>query len=65
MVSRRIFQVVSWLALAGTIVPSMIFLGGSTGLGPMKSFMLLAAIVWFVATPLWMGRAKAREELAI
>ena len=51
---RRVLQIVSWLALAGTILPSCIFLAGQMELGIAKAAMFLATIAWFVATPLWM-----------
>jgi len=41
------------VALAGTIVPSLLFLGGSLGEGPMKLIMLLATVLWFATAPLW------------
>ena len=54
---RRIAQAVSWLALAGTIVPSLVYLfTNELLLVNMKLAMLAATIVWFIATPLWMGR---------
>ena len=53
---RRIFQTVSWIALAATAMPSILFLYGSIDLDGAKLVMLLGTIVWFVATPLWMGR---------
>ncbi len=54
MLIRRILQIVSWLALAGTILPSGIFLAGQLELDAVKTAMFSATIVWFVATPLWM-----------
>ncbi len=51
---RRTLQVISWLALAGTILPSCLFLTGQTGLDGVKTVMFAATIAWFVATPLWM-----------
>jgi hypothetical protein len=51
---RRILQIVSWLALAGTILPSCIFLAGQMELGAVKTAMFAATIAWFVAAPLGM-----------
>ena len=59
MVFRRLLQLISWLALAGTVLPSVLFLADRLELDPTKWLMLLATIVWFVATPLWMGREGA------
>ena len=55
---RRIFQVLSWAALALTVVPSLLFLRGTIDLDQVKWLMLTATVAWFVFTPLWMGREK-------
>jgi len=49
---KIILQVISWLALGATIVPSMIYLGGAMDLEQVKLIMLAATIVWFLAVPL-------------
>jgi TM2 domain-containing membrane protein YozV len=53
---KRAAQAVSFAALAGTIVPPVLFFYGQMGLEPMKAWMLAAAAAWFAATPLWMDR---------
>ncbi len=53
---RRIYQIISWVALAATIVPSILFFTGSSTLDQAKATMLIATLVWFCFTPLWMGR---------
>lgn len=53
---RRMLQVISWLALAATIVPSLLFYEDRLRLETMKTVMLGATVVWFAATSLWMGR---------
>jgi len=53
---RRALQIASWLALAATVVPSVLFLSGKMELDAVKWTMLIATIVWFVVTPMWMGR---------
>lgn len=55
---RRIYQLVSVVALAATIVPSAIFLAGHVGLDQVKLVMLLGTVAWFAATPLWMERKQ-------
>jgi hypothetical protein len=55
---RIALQAVSWLALAATIVPSMIYLGGAMELQVVQAIMLGATIAWFAATPLWMQRSS-------
>lgn len=49
-------RVVSWLALAGTIAPAILYAGGQVTLDQTKMWMLVATVVWFAAAPLWMGR---------
>lgn len=53
---KRAAQLVSIVALAGTILPPVLFFYGHLALEPMKGWMLLATIAWFIATPLWMDR---------
>lgn len=53
---RPILQVLSWAALGVTLALPLMYLMGSAPLDTMKTWMLAATIVWFAATPLWMGR---------
>jgi hypothetical protein len=55
---RVALQVVSWIALIGTILPSVLFLTDRMSLDASKGWLLGATIAWFIATPLWMGREK-------
>jgi hypothetical protein len=55
---RRIAQIVSSVALAATIAPAMLYVGGGLALAPMKAWMFVATAVWFVSTPVWMGRKQ-------
>lgn len=55
---RRLVQLISWVALLGTIVPPALFLAKRIDLAQSQWWMLLATVVWFVATPLWMGRKQ-------
>ena len=59
---RIVFQILSWLALAGTLLPSVMFLGGVLELDKVKTVMLVATMVWFVCTPVWMGRAPVAKS---
>ena len=62
---RISLQLVSWVALAATIVAPVLFFAGQISLEQTKSAMLIATIAWFAAVPLWMGRPKVEEELVI
>ena len=56
--TRTITQVISGLALAGVIVPPVLFLAGHMTLDAVKQAMLVATVVWTVATPFWMKGTK-------
>ena len=51
---KRIAQLISCLALAATLLPAVLFFADKLELPAAKLWMLAAAVVWFVATPLWM-----------
>lgn len=53
-----IARIVSWLALAGTIGPALLYFTGRTPLDAAKGWMLLATIVWFATAPVWMERRR-------
>lgn len=59
---RKLTQTLSWLAIIGTILPSVLYLFNLLALEPCKWAMLVATIVWFVVTPLWMGRETQADE---
>lgn len=48
----RILQLIGLAALAGSIVPACLFMAGRMDLDAMKTAMLVATIVWFIAIPL-------------
>ena len=62
MALRRILQLVSWLALAGTLLPSCLFLLNMADLDSVKTMMLVSTVVWFVVTPWWMQRKPDQAE---
>jgi hypothetical protein len=55
---RLIVQLISWLAILGTILPSSLYLVDQISLDRCQWLMLVATIIWFVVTPLWMGRKE-------
>ena len=59
---RCILQWISWLALAGTIVPAVLYYESRMDLSAVKTVMLVATFVWFAATSLWMGRDQPNDE---
>jgi hypothetical protein len=53
---KTLAQLISLASLAGTIVPPMLFFMGSIPLASTQSWMLGAAVAWFLTAPLWMER---------
>ena len=51
---NQIAKILSLLALAGTIVPSALFMFKVLDAGPMKLIMLVATMLWFAAAPFWL-----------
>jgi hypothetical protein len=51
---KRIAQIISYLALAVTLLPAVLFFADKIELPLAQAWMLAAALVWFVATPFWM-----------
>jgi len=49
-------KVVSLLALAATIGPSLVYFVGGIDHSTVKMATLVGTIVWFIATPMWMSR---------
>jgi len=53
---KIMIQVISYIGLAFTIIPSILFLSGSMELTRVKLIMVIATIVWFASTPFWMEK---------
>ncbi|MBS1368475.1 MAG: hypothetical protein HPZ91_00840 [Lentisphaeria bacterium] len=49
---------VSFLALAGVVLPVAFYCFNAIELAPMKHWLFAATVVWFIATPFWMEREK-------
>jgi hypothetical protein len=62
---KRILQIISWLSLAGTILPSILYLTDWITFDKSILWLDLATVCWFIATPLWMGRQNVVEEVII
>jgi len=59
---KQIAQLVSWLCLIVLVLPSVLFLTGKLpSLNQVKLIMLMATIVWFVSTPLWMWKENGGQ----
>jgi hypothetical protein len=53
---RKVLQLASSLALAGIVIPPILYFRGELAHDVMTTVMLLATILWFVVTPFWMNR---------
>ncbi len=53
---QQTLKLVSWVGLAATVVPCLLYYFNAIDLGAVKAITLVGTLVWFVATPLWMGR---------
>ncbi len=57
-----ILKIISYLALAGTIVPALLVFSGDMDLQTNKNIMAISMVVWFVTAPLWINK-KSDEVL--
>jgi purine-cytosine permease-like protein len=55
---RLTAQVVSWAALAGIVIPGLLFAAGNTTLEQVKGVMTVSTVIWFISSLCWMGRDK-------
>ena len=53
---RHVAKLASIIGLVATIAPSILVFAGVVGLDLGKWLTLLGTIIWFVATPNWMGQ---------
>jgi hypothetical protein len=53
---RLLLQIISWVALAGSLLPAILYMNDAMTLGVMKTWMLVSTVVWFATTPLWMDK---------
>lgn len=51
---KRLAPPLALLALAGTLLPPVLYLFEAMDEGPMKLTLLSAAILWFAAAPFWL-----------
>ena len=53
---RAIAQTASLIALAATLGPALLYFAGLLTHGAVEWATLFGTLLWFIATPLWMGR---------
>ena len=55
-------KIISYLALAGTIIPSILVFFGDLDLQLNKNIMAVSMVVWFVTAPFWINK-KSEEAV--
>jgi hypothetical protein len=53
---NQLAKLASWIGLAATAAPCLLFYFNAIDLNAMKTITLIGTLVWFIATPIWMGR---------
>lgn len=59
MMLRRLLRIISWLALAGTLLPAIAYFRGTLDLDAVKRWMLIATVVWFASA--WAAAPPAEK----
>jgi hypothetical protein len=62
---RRILQIISWSALAGTALAPVLFLLSQITLDQSKLVLVVTTVLWFATASFWMGRPTVQDELVI
>ena len=57
-----IIKIISYLALAGTIIPSILVFTGGMDLQTNKYIMGICMIIWFITAPFWVNK-KSEEAV--
>ena len=52
---RKLLQLASFLALAGIVIPPILYFEGRLAHDPLNVVMLVASVLWFAVTPFWMN----------
>ncbi|WP_200975596.1 hypothetical protein [Echinicola sp. 20G] len=53
---NNIIKLISFLALALTIVPSFLVFSGAIDADLCKTLMFIGTVAWFITAPKWMNR---------
>ncbi len=57
-----VLKILSLVALVITILPSLLYVNSILSLDTLKWLSLAGTLVWFVVTPLWMGRTLGPDS---
>ena len=58
---HTLLKILSYLALAGTIIPSLLVFLGEMDLSINKKIMAVSMLLWFVTAPFWINGKKAEN----
>lgn len=53
---KGLLKLISFAALAATLVPSILAFFGELELDVVKGLALVGTAIWFITSPLWMGK---------
>lgn len=59
---KSLLKIISFIALAVTLVPSFLVFKGIITPELSKTLMLIGTIVWFVSASFWMNTSDEKEE---
>lgn len=62
---NNITKLISLVGLAATIVPCLLYMAGILGHDAVKIAALVGTIIWFAATPFWMGRKPKVDDAEV
>lgn len=58
-----VLKIISYLALAGTIMPSLLVFFSEMDIQTNKNIMAVSMVVWFVSAPFWINKKTDEEVL--
>lgn len=59
---KAILIILSFIALAMTVVPAFLVFANVISLQEHKHYMFAGTIIWFATAPFWMGKKKDKTE---
>ncbi len=59
---KTLLKILSYLALAGTIVPSIMVFMEKMDIDTNKNIMTVSMVLWFITAPFWVNK-KAEETI--
>jgi hypothetical protein len=57
-----LYKILSFVALAMTLLPSFLVFQGVIDPGLSKTLMFIGTIIWFITAPMWLNKSKPGPE---